>query len=95
MVVVTSCVDGPSVVFESSCVFPHNDKKLKFFSLSVERVMTGTDMRRPFQANQKEEKPFTDKNAICSCVCVCVHVSQFPMPVGRLIKHTKRLGLIT
>lgn len=28
MAVVTSCDDGRSVVFESSCVFPHDDEKI-------------------------------------------------------------------
>lgn len=45
--------------------------------------MTGKDRGSLLGAIKKEQKPFTDKNAICSCVCVhvCVCVSVFHMPV--------------
>lgn len=72
MVLVTSCDDGPNMVCESSCVFPQDDEK--FWS----SLLVGNDGYRHEKSfvgqSKKQDKAFTDKNAICSSVCVCVRV---------------------
>lgn len=56
MVVVTGYDDGQCSL-ESHCVFLHHDEKIKAWSrLSVELVMTVTEMRRPLQGSQKKRR---------------------------------------
>lgn len=45
--VVTSRDDGHSIIFDASCVFPHDDETIRLCSVSVEWVMTGTGMIWP------------------------------------------------